>query len=211
LTFVYRRFGKRFLDLTLAASALVVLAPVIFVVALLVRTRLGSPVLFTQVRPGKNGRPFRMVKFRSMTDGRDSAGQLLADDIRLTRFGRFLRSTSLDELPELWNVLLGHMSLVGPRPLLMQYLPLYSEEQKRRHDVLPGLTGWAQVNGRNRTTWDERFAQDVWYVDNMSLGIDLKVLVLTVLKVVRRDGVSAEGHATMPAFQGNAGEQRRAA
>jgi lipopolysaccharide/colanic/teichoic acid biosynthesis glycosyltransferase len=208
---VYRRFGKRFLDLALTAIALVVLAPVIVVVALLVRTRLGSPVLFTQVRPGKNGRPFRMVKFRTMTDGRDSAGQLLADDIRLTRFGRFLRSTSLDELPELWNVLLGHMSLVGPRPLLMQYLPLYSEEQKRRHDVLPGLTGWAQVNGRNRTTWDERFAQDVWYVDNVSLGIDLKVLMLTVLKVVRRDGVSAEGHATMPAFQGDAGEQRRAA
>jgi sugar transferase EpsL len=193
---VYRRFGKRFLDLAMAASALVVLAPVIVVVALLVRTRLGSPVLFTQVRPGKNGRPFRMVKFRTMTDGRDSAGQLLPDDIRLTRFGRFL---------------LGHMSLVGPRPLLMQYLPLYSEKQKRRHDVLPGLTGWAQVNGRNRTTWDERFAQDVWYVENLSLGIDLRVLVLTVLKVVRRDGVSAEGHATMPAFQGNAGEQRGAA
>ena len=208
---MYRRFGKRLLDLTLAASALFMLAPVIVVVAVLVRTRLGSPVLFSQVRPGKNGRPFRMVKFRTMTDARDAAGQLLPDDVRLTRFGRFLRSTSLDELPELWNVLLGHMSLVGPRPLLMQYLPLYSDEQSRRHDVLPGLTGWAQVNGRNRTTWDERFAQDVWYVDNVSLSVDLKVLVLTVLKVVRRDGVSAEGHATMPAFQGNANEQRRAA
>ena len=187
------------------------LAPVIVVVAVLVRTRLGSPVLFSQVRPGKSGRPFRMVKFRTMTDARDATGQLLPDDVRLTRFGRFLRSTSLDELPELWNVLLGHMSLVGPRPLLMQYLPLYSDEQSRRHDVLPGLTGWAQVNGRNRTTWDERFAQDVWYVDNVSLSVDLKVLVLTVLKVVRRDGVSAEGHATMPPFQGNATEQRRAA
>jgi sugar transferase EpsL len=208
---VYRQFGKRLFDLTLAASALVVLAPVIVVVAMLVRTRLGSPVLFRQIRPGKDGRPFRMIKLRTMTDARDDAGQLLPDDVRLTRFGRFLRSTSLDELPELWNVLVGHMSLVGPRPLLMQYLSLYSDEQRRRQDVLPGLTGWAQVNGRNRTTWDERFAQDVWYVDHMSLGIDLKILLLTVLKVVRRDGVSAEGHVTMPCFQGNLVEERRAA
>lgn len=208
---MYRRFGKRLLDLTLAGMALVVLMPVIAVIALLVRTRLGSPVLFTQIRPGKDGRPFRMVKFRTMTDARDAAGQLLPDDIRLTRFGRFLRSSSLDELPELWNVLLGNMSLVGPRPLLMQYLPLYSDEQRRRHEVLPGLTGWAQVNGRNRTSWEERFAQDVWYVDNVSFAVDLTVLLLTVLKVVRRDGVSAEGHATMPCFQGNATDQRRAA
>lgn len=208
---MYRRFGKRLLDLALAVSALGVLAPVVLVVAVLVRTRLGSPVLFTQVRPGKNGRPFRMVKFRTMTDARDASGQLLPDDVRLTRFGRFLRSTSLDELPELWNVIRGQMSLVGPRPLLMQYLPLYSDEQQRRHEVLPGLTGWAQVNGRNRTTWDERFAQDVWYVDHVSLRIDLRILLMTIMKVVRRDGVSAEGHATMPYFQGNAAEQRRAA
>ncbi len=208
---MYRRFGKRLLDLALTSAALVALAPVMAVVALLVRTRLGSPVLFTQVRPGLEGRPFRMIKFRTMTDARDERGQLLPDEIRLTRFGRFLRSTSLDELPELWNVLRGEMSLVGPRPLLMQYLPLYSEEQKRRHQVLPGLTGWAQVNGRNQTTWDDRFAQDVWYVEQLSLSLDLRILALTVLKVVRRDGVSAAGHVTMPPFQGNAVEQRRAA
>ena len=208
---MYRRFGKRILDVILAGSAFIVLMPVISVVALLVRTRLGAPVLFSQVRPGKDARPFRMVKFRTMTNARDSAGQLLPDEVRLTRFGQFLRSTSLDELPELWNVLLGHMSLVGPRPLLMQYLPLYSEEQSRRHEALPGLTGWAQVNGRNRTSWDDRFAQDVWYVENLSLGLDLKILLRTVLKVVRRDGVAADGHATMPYFQGNDVEERRAA
>jgi lipopolysaccharide/colanic/teichoic acid biosynthesis glycosyltransferase len=208
---VYRRFGKRFLDVLLAASALIALIPMIAVVAFLVRTRLGSPVLFTQVRPGKDGRPFRMVKFRTMTNARDASGELMPDDVRLTRFGQFLRSTSLDELPELWNVLLGHMSLVGPRPLLMQYLPLYSDDQRRRHEVRPGLTGWAQVNGRNRTTWDERFLRDVWYVDHVSLGLDLKILWLTVLKVARRDGVAAEGHATMPAFQGNTVAERRAA
>jgi lipopolysaccharide/colanic/teichoic acid biosynthesis glycosyltransferase len=208
---VYRRFGKRFLDVLLAASALIALIPMIAVVALLVRTRLGSPVFFTQVRPGKDGRPFRMVKFRTMTNARDASGELMPDDVRLTRFGQFLRSTSLDELPELWNVLLGHMSLVGPRPLLMQYLPLYSDDQRRRHEVRPGLTGWAQVNGRNRTTWDERFLQDVWYVDHVSLGLDLKILLLTVLKVTRRDGVAAEGHATMPAFQGSTVADRRAA
>ena len=208
---MYRRFGKRILDVILAGSAFIVLMPVISVVALLVRTRLGAPVLFSQVRPGKDARPFRMVKFRTMTNARDSAGQLLPDEVRLTRFGQFLRSTSLDELPELWNVLLGHMSLVGPRPLLMQYLPLYSEEQSRRHEALPGLTGWAQVNGRNRTSWDDRFAQDVWYVENLSLGLDLKILLRRVLKVVRRDGVAADGHATMPYFQGNDVEERRAA
>ncbi|QDT56473.1 putative sugar transferase EpsL [Caulifigura coniformis] len=208
---MYVRFGKRLLDLALAGTALIVFSPAIALVALLVRTRLGSPVLFTQVRPGKDGLPFRMIKFRTMTDARDASGQLLPDDVRLTRFGRLLRSTSLDELPELWNVVRGEMSLVGPRPLLMQYLPLYSEDQRRRHNVLPGLTGWAQVNGRNRTTWEERFAQDTWYVDHASLAVDLRILVLTVLKVVRRDGVAAEGHATMPAFLGNSAEQRRAA
>ncbi len=207
---MYRRLGKRVLDLALTLAALAVLWPVLALVAILVRTRLGAPVLFSQVRPGRDGLPFRMVKFRTMTDARDFHGQLLPDDQRLTRFGRLLRSTSLDELPELWNVLRGEMSLVGPRPLLMQYLPLYSDEQRRRHDVLPGLTGWAQVNGRNQTTWNDRFRQDVWYVENLSLALDLKIIALTVLKVFRRDGVSAAGHATMPAFQGNTTERKAA-
>ncbi len=208
---MYLRTGKRLLDLLLTAIALVGLAPLMAGVALLVRTRLGSPVLFTQVRPGRHGRPFRMVKFRTMTDARDAHGRLLPDEVRLTRFGRFLRSTSLDELPELWNVLRGEMSLVGPRPLLMQYLPLYSDEQRRRHDVRPGLTGWAQVNGRNQSTWDDRFAQDVWYVDHVSFALDVKILARTVLKVLKRDGVSAEGHVTMPVFEGNAPAHKRAA
>ena len=208
---MYARYGKRILDITLASAALIVFAPLMAVLAILVRTKLGSPILFAQVRPGLHGRPFRMVKFRTMTDARDERGQLLSDEVRLTRFGKFLRSTSLDELPELWNVLKGEMSLVGPRPLLMQYLPLYSDKQRRRHEVRPGLTGWAQVNGRNQSTWEARFTQDVWYVDHMSLAVDLRILALTVLKVIRRDGVSAEGHATMPAFEGNLSERRRAA
>jgi sugar transferase EpsL len=199
---MYRRIGKRLFDVLLAGLVLVLLAPVIALVAILVRSRLGSPVLFTQVRPGRDGHPFRMFKFRTMTDARDNDGRLLPDDARLTPFGRWLRSTSLDELPELLNVLRGEMSLVGPRPLLMQYLPLYSEEERRRHEALPGITGWAQVNGRNQSTWDERFRQDAWYVDHVSLSLDLRILAVTVLKVLRRDGVSAEGHATMPAFEG---------
>jgi lipopolysaccharide/colanic/teichoic acid biosynthesis glycosyltransferase len=194
---------KRTFDFFAAASALVVLSPLLVIVALLVRRRLGSPVLFSQVRPGLNGTPFRMVKFRSMTDARSASGELLPDSERLPAFGRWLRATSLDELPELWNVLKGDMSLVGPRPLLMEYLPLYSPDQARRHDVRPGITGWAQINGRNALTWDEKFALDTWYVDNQSLALDLKIIVKTLKKVVARDGISADGDATMPRFTGN--------
>ncbi len=168
-----------------------------------VRRKLGSPVLFTQVRPGLHGKPFRMVKFRTMTDARDASGALLPDAQRLTPFGRFLRSSSLDELPELWNVLRGEMSLVGPRPLLMEYLPLYSPEQARRHEVRPGITGWAQINGRNAISWADKFALDVWYVDHRSLFLDIRILWLTVRKVLVRDGISAAGEATMPKFEGD--------
>lgn len=195
--------GKRIFDLILTFMALVVLAPVMIVVALLVAVKLGRPVLFSQIRPGMDGKPFRMVKFRTMTDARGADGELLADDQRLTAFGSFLRSSSLDELPELWNVLRGEMSLVGPRPLLMEYLPLYSAEQARRHEVRPGITGWAQVNGRNALSWTEKFALDVWYVDHRSLWLDLRILALTVRKVLIRDGISAEGHVTMEKFTGN--------
>ncbi|RAR27439.1 sugar transferase [Pseudomonas sp. MDMC224] len=175
----------------------------IAIVAYLVRRNLGSPIFFTQMRPGLGGKPFVMYKFRTMSDARDSEGKLLPDDQRLTRFGKFLRSTSLDELPELWNVIKGEMSLVGPRPLLMKYLELYTPEQARRHEVKPGITGWAQVNGRNALTWEEKFKLDVWYVDNWTLTLDLRILWLTILKVVRRDGISAAGHATMPEFRGS--------
>lgn len=194
---------KRAFDLLLTVPALVVLAPVILVVALLVRARLGSPVLFRQPRPGLGGMPFTMIKFRTMRDAFDTHGRLLPDAERLTDFGRFLRATSLDELPGLWNVVRGDMSLVGPRPLLMAYLPLYSPEQARRHDVRPGITGWAQVNGRNAISWPEKFALDVWYVDNRSLWLDIRILALTVRKVFRREGISAAGDATMPAFTGD--------
>lgn len=193
---------KRPLDVALTLAAAPLLVPVGLGVALLVRRKLGSPVLFRQTRPGLHGRPFTMLKFRTMTDARGPDGALLPDADRLTPFGRFLRSTSLDELPELLNVVKGEMSLVGPRPLLMQYLDRYTPEQARRHDAKPGVTGWAQVNGRNATTWDERFAQDVWYVEHQSLALDLKILVQTVLKVVRRDGIAADGHVTMPEFTG---------
>lgn len=194
---------KRIFDIAASACALILLSPVLLVVMLLVRTKLGSPIFFTQVRPGLNGKPFKMVKFRTMTDERDEKGELLPDAVRLTKFGQFLRSTSLDELPELWNVLKGDMSLVGPRPLLMEYLSLYNAEQKRRHEVRPGITGWAQVNGRNTVDWPERFQMDVWYVDNRSLWLDIKVLFATVKKVLVRDGISAEGEATMSKFTGN--------
>lgn len=194
---------KRVLDIILSGGALVVLGVPLLALAGLVRVRLGSPVLFTQVRPGLNGRPFRMIKFRTMTDARGPDGELLPDHARLTPFGRLLRSSSLDELPELWNVLRGDMSLVGPRPLLMDYLPLYSARQSRRHEVRPGLTGWAQVNGRNALTWDEKFDLDVWYVDHRSLLLDLRILALTVQKVIRRDGISAAGEATMSRFTGS--------
>jgi len=197
------RYPKRLLDIAVSATALVVLAPVIAVVALAVRALLGRPVFFRQVRPGLHGAPFTLVKFRSMISADEKDGRHLTDAERLTGFGRFLRSTSLDELPELWNVLRGDMSLVGPRPLLLQYLPLYSTFQMRRHEVRPGLTGWAQVNGRNAVDWPQRFALDVWYVDNVSFLLDLKILSLTLLQVVQRRGISAEGEATMPYFQGN--------
>lgn len=191
------------MDVLVAGMALVLLALPLLLLACLVRVRLGSPVLFRQVRPGLHERPFMMVKFRTMTDERGADGELLPDARRLTSFGRFLRATSLDELPELWNVLRGEMSLVGPRPLLMEYLPLYSPEQARRHEVRPGITGWAQVNGRNALSWEERFKLDVWYVDHRSLWLDLRILWLTVRKVIVREGISAQGEATMPRFTGN--------
>ncbi|WP_309083906.1 sugar transferase [Chelativorans sp.] len=193
---------KRFVDIVGSALLLLLLLPLIAVIASLVRLRLGSPSIFRQTRPGKNARPFQLLKFRTMTDARRADGTLLPDSERLTEFGRFLRSTSLDELPELWNVLKGDMSLVGPRPLLMEYLPLYSNEQARRHEVRPGLTGWAQVNGRNALSWEEKFAYDVWYVDNQSLWLDMKILAMTITKVITRTGISADGEATMPAFTG---------
>ncbi|WP_281247541.1 sugar transferase [Qipengyuania nanhaisediminis] len=182
--------------------ALTVFALPMLGVALMVHSKLGSPVLFTQMRPGQHGKPFRMLKFRTMLDAVDQNGDPLPDEKRLTAFGQLLRSTSLDELPGLFNVLKGDMSVVGPRPLLMDYLPLYSQEQSRRHEVRPGITGWAQVNGRNALSWPEKFALDVWYVDNRSMWLDLKILWLTALKVARRDGISAAGEATMPRFMG---------
>lgn len=195
---------KRLFDFLLAVIALVVLLPVLAVIVLFIRCKLGAPVLFRQIRPGLSGKPFNMIKFRTMTDARGADGQLLLDSERLTPFGAFLRSSSLDELPELWNVLKGDMSLVGPRPLLMEYLPLYSAEQARRHEMRPGITGWAQVNGRNALSWEEKFQLDVWYVDNQSLWLDLKVLWMTLKKVIVREGISAAGEATMPRFEGGA-------
>lgn len=194
---------KRFFDLILTILVLLILALPMLVVALFVWILLGRPVFFRQVRPGLQGKPFEMVKFRTMTDGRSLDGELLPDAQRLTPFGRFLRSSSLDELPELWNVLRGEMSLVGPRPLLMEYLPLYSPEQARRHEVRPGVTGWAQVNGRNAISWTDKFALDVWYVDHCSLWLDVRILWLTVRKVLVRDGISAAGEATIPRFEGD--------
>lgn len=189
--------GKRLFDIVVSLILLVVFSPILLVTAILVRWKLGGPILFRQERPGLNGKPFTLIKFRTMKSGEGS------DEDRMTRLGQIMRSTSLDELPELWNVLKGEMSLVGPRPLLMKYLPLYSPEQSRRHEARPGITGWAQVNGRNSLDWPSRFTLDVWYVDNWRFGLDLKVLMMTVAKVVRRDGVSAEGHVTMPEFTGN--------
>ncbi len=194
---------KRLFDFVVAGLGLLILFPVMLVVALLIRRRLGSPVLFRQVRPGVSGKPFRMVKFRTMRDALDAQDNPLPDDQRMTPFGAFLRASSLDELPELWNVLKGDMSLVGPRPLLMEYLPLYSAEQYRRHEVRPGVTGWAQINGRNALSWEDKFKLDVWYVENRSFWLDLKILFLTVKKVIRKDGISAAGEATMSKFSGN--------
>ncbi|MCG7199125.1 sugar transferase [Marinobacter pelagius] len=194
---------KRLFDIFAASLGLLLLSPAILIIAWLVCRKLGSPVFFRQTRPGKDGKPFPMVKFRTMLDATDKHGNPLPDDQRMTRFGSFLRSTSLDELPELWNVLKGDMSLVGPRPLLMEYLPLYSKEQFRRHEVRPGVTGWAQVNGRNAISWEDKFRLDVWYVDNRSLWLDLKILFLTVSKVLVRDGISGEGEVTMSRFTGS--------
>lgn len=194
---------KRLFDIALAGFAAVLLCLPVALLAWQVRRKLGSPVFFRQVRPGLHGQPFEMIKFRTMTDERGPDGNLLPDAVRLTAFGRFLRASSLDELPELWNVLKGEMSLVGPRPLLMEYLPLYSPEQARRHEVRPGITGWAQINGRNAISWAEKFALDVWYVDHRSLWLDARILWLTVRKVLVRDGISAVGEATMPRFEGD--------
>lgn len=194
---------KRLFDVFASAIALLILSPVFAIVAWKIRAKLGSPVLFRQVRPGKAGVPFEMVKFRTMRDAVDARGNALPDEDRMTPFGAFLRSSSLDELPELWNVLKGDMSLVGPRPLLMEYLPLYSAEQYRRHEVRPGITGWAQINGRNALSWSEKFKLDLWYVNNFSFWLDVKIIFLTIQKVVRRDGISAAGQATMSKFTGN--------
>jgi sugar transferase EpsL len=198
-----KTIGKRLFDLAVCVSALIFLSPVLLVVVLLVRYKLGSPALFRQQRPGLGGQPFWLLKFRTMTDARDAKGVSLPDSERLTAFGRFLRSSSLDELPELFNVLKGDMSLVGPRPLLMQYMKRYTPEQARRHEVKPGITGWAQVNGRNAITWEEKFKLDIWYVDNRSLWLDIKIIFLTIWKIFKREGISQPGQATMEEFRGS--------
>ncbi|MFZ5919270.1 MAG: sugar transferase [Chloroflexota bacterium] len=199
---MYSTSLKRLFDLALTVLSLIVLTPLLALLALLVRIKLGAPVLFCQQRPGLHGRPFTLYKFRTMTDARDAGGKLLPDAQRLTAFGRFLRSYSLDELPELFNVLRGEMSLVGPRPLLVQYLERYTPEQARRHEMKPGITGWAQINGRNALPWKHKFALDVWYVDNWSLWLDVKILALTLWKSVRREGINQPGQATMEEFRG---------
>lgn len=198
---------KRVFDIVVSLCALAAALPVLAIVALAVRIFLGSPIFFRQMRPGLHGRPFELVKFRTMSDRRDKAGALLPDKERLGRFGLLLRSTSLDEVPELWNVIKGEMSLVGPRPLLMEYLPLYSKEQARRHEVLPGITGWTQVNGRNNLSWPQKFALDVWYVDNRCFLLDLKIIRMTVLNVLLRKDIAESGHVSMSPFLGNSGEQ----
>lgn len=198
---------KRVFELLFVLVLATALALPVLLLAAMVRVKLGAPVLFRQLRPGKDGLPFEMVKFRTMRDAFGSDGRPLPDAERMTSFGQFLRASSLDELPELWNVIKGDMSLVGPRPLLMEYLPLYSPEQYRRHEVRPGITGWAQVNGRNALSWEEKFRLDVWYVDNQSIWLDLKILFLTVKKVLIRDGINAAGEATMPKFTGSRGKE----
>ncbi|MDI9636570.1 sugar transferase [Kamptonema cortianum] len=202
---------KRGIDIACAVILLILFAPLLLLLALLVRLNMGSPVLFRQVRPGLGGREFVMVKFRSMRDSHAADGSPLSDEVRMTKLGQVMRSLSLDELPELWNVLRGDMSLVGPRPLLPQYLSRYSPEQARRHDARPGITGWAQVNGRNALDWEERFKLDVWYVDNWSLALDAKILLLTLVKVLKRDGVSHSGHVTMPEFMGVSSDEKEVA
>lgn len=194
---------KRILDLFAALLGLLLLAPLIISLAILIRLKLGSPILFTQTRPGLYGKPFRMIKFRTMTDARDANGELLPDSIRLTPFGKFLRSSSLDELPELWNVLKGNMSLVGPRPLLMEYLPRYTSEQARRHDARPGITGWAQINGRNAISWEEKFTLDVWYVDNRSLLLDFKIILFTLSKIFKKENIEHSTPEELARFKGS--------
>lgn len=196
-------FIKRIIDIVLSLLGIIILSPVLVITAILVKTKLGSPIFFTQERVGKDGKIFKMIKFRTMLDAKDKWGEPLPDEERLTPFGKFLRSTSIDELPELVNVLKGDMSLVGPRPLLVEYLPLYSKEQFRRHELRPGITGWAQVNGRNSINWSERFKLDVDYVNSYSLIKDFKIIIMTVGKVIKRDGISQDGHATMEKFNGN--------
>ena len=198
----YGKYIKRLLDIVLSGAALVILSPVLLITAVLVRIKLGSPVIFTQERPGKDEKVFKLHKFRSMTDARDENGNLLPDKERLTGFGKKLRSLSIDELPELWDIFRGKMSIVGPRPLLVKYLPLYNEEQRHRHDVRPGLTGWAQVHGRNLTSWEERFEYDVEYVNNISFALDVKIIIMTIRCVLGREGINADGSATMEAFTG---------
>lgn len=193
---------KRFFDIVFSFLGLIVFFPVLVILSIMIHLKLGSPIFFTQVRPGLGGKPFKMIKFRTMRDAVDNDGAPLPDGERMTAFDSMLRSTSLDELPELWNVLKGEMSLVGPRPLLMQYLPLYSVEQNRRHEVRPGVTGWAQINGRNSVSWDEKFKLDTWYVDNKSMLLDIKIIISTVKKVLVRDGISQENNATMAPFMG---------
>ncbi|SHF51922.1 Sugar transferase involved in LPS biosynthesis (colanic, teichoic acid) [Caldanaerobius fijiensis DSM 17918] len=194
---------KRILDIIMSSLLLIILSPLLLIIAVIVYLAMGSPILYRQTRPGLKGKPFKIYKFRTMNDKRDKEGNLLPDEERLTKIGRLLRSTSLDELPELFNVLKGDMSLVGPRPLLMEYLNYYTEEQMRRHDVRPGITGWAQINGRNNLSWEEKFKLDVWYVDHWNLLLDFKILFITIKKVITREGISAEGYATMPKFTGN--------
>ena len=200
---MYRRFGKRVFDVTASVLGLVILSPLLIVLAVLIRVKLGSPVIFKQTRPGLHGKLFTMYKFRSMTDERDNNGELLPDEQRLTPFGKALRATSLDELLELWNILKADMSFVGPRPLLVQYLSLYNDEQKRRHDVRPGLTGYAQVNGRNAISWEDKFRYDCWYVDNISFGLDIKIILLTVRKVLAGTGITSKESSTAEFFMGN--------
>ena len=203
---LYTMYGKRLFDFCIAVVCLILFSPFMVVVALVSKVKFGSPVLFSQTRPGLNATPFQILKFRTMTNTRTPTGILLTDAERLTGYGQFLRKTSLDELPALLNVLRGDMSLVGPRPLLMQYLPLYSAEQARRHLVRPGITGWAQVNGRNAISWPQKFEYDCWYVDHVSFFLDVKILLMTVVKVFNRDGIAHQGEATMPFFNGNTTE-----
>ncbi|MFW3332796.1 sugar transferase [Aerococcus viridans] len=203
----YTKYIKRCLDILISLVAIILLSPVLIIVAILVRIKLGSPVLFRQQRPGMNEKVFSMMKFRSMTDETDAEGNLLPDDVRLTSFGKALRATSLDELPELFNILKGHMSLIGPRPLLVKYLPLYNDEQRKRHAVKPGLTGWAQVNGRNAISWTDKFNYDIEYVNNISILFDLKIVFLTFIRVLKRDGISSEFSSTVEPFEGNKREK----